>query len=902
MFQKTLHFLLLILALLVLAACTAEEELPTAPTPEASASEATAAPAIAEPEANVTDSATEPLFGTPSSRSYTFSGDLEKVEPILLDLLILLNEPDRPGAREQLQLIGEEIVLPEEAGFDEDFWLEILFGLKADAPTPPQAEIQHWLKIDDLGLLAASLGLAPYAPCSENATRLDYDKVDVFTGKILVRASGKPPLQNQPLLALAAYPDVVSIQPSYRKELDLDISVPDTWAATPLGAVYTGINASSLRWWGLDGKNVIVGILDGGIDWDHEAFTLPGIPETSRLLAQWDQASNSFLNQGAFDRYLSIGVQCATGTRHATHVAGIATGDDSVARALNFSGEGVAPAASIVDVITAGGDRDILLGAAYIFMESKYRNQPAVVNISLGSHYGPHDGTGLDDIGLGRATGPGCLIVKSAGNDGNKPIHTDNDGNPIVAGGMGAIEFQVDPGTTLVDIRIWFDRASGFEVGLVPPILPGSAAVSILPVAKGKTEEVFWQVKNPLNLFESLIQAAVSNTKAHTASDSRMAQITLRAFMGELPPGIYRIDLSMPTGATGSGQYDAWIAKGKPKGNVKFVAPTYRRLISEPGNAARIITVGSFDARDYIVDGKPVCAVGQRSAFSSMGPARLNPSTGRAIPKPDISAPGCPVFAAEWSAFQNLTSNYIPLWGTSMAAPHTTGCLALGLQSNPAMTPENALALLQTLTRDVDAAFLGIPDFFWGAGKLDCGADKDKNLIPDLFQVKTIINAADGELLHTVDTAIDGAPGGVDVESFGATVTFTNPYSAAEGQWDYGLLFRHTTPDQFYSVRVESSGAWRFKIKREGVWETLQEGTLSNLRLNAGEQNAFQLIVNGKNGLFYMNGERIAELDTSALSGSGDIWVATNILNTSGINGKSTGYQDFSIWSFKTLP
>jgi len=70
---------------------------------------------------------------------------------------------------------------------------------------------------------------------------------------------------------------------------------------------------------------------------------------------------------------------------------------------------------------------------------------------------------------------------------------------------------------------------------------------------------------------------------------------------------------------------------------------------------------------------------------SSRGAAK---NTGKT--KPEVSAPGTDIY----SAGSNGVEDYVTLDGTSMAAPHVTGAIALMFQADPDITFERILSAL----------------------------------------------------------------------------------------------------------------------------------------------------------------------------------------------------------------
>ncbi len=106
------------------------------------------------------------------------------------------------------------------------------------------------------------------------------------------------------------------------------------------------------------------------------------------------------------------------GEYHGSHVAGIATGADK-----KSGYHGVAPDADIVFVSFGQNSVDIPNAVKYIFDYAESVGKPCVINMSLGSHMGPHDGTSTIDRFFDSVVGPGRILVGAAGNEGGKRLH-----------------------------------------------------------------------------------------------------------------------------------------------------------------------------------------------------------------------------------------------------------------------------------------------------------------------------------------------------------------------------------------------------------------------------------------------------------------------------------------------
>ncbi len=127
------------------------------------------------------------------------------------------------------------------------------------------------------------------------------------------------------------------------------------------------------------------------------------------------------------------------------------------------------------------------------------------------------------------------------------------------------------------------------------------------------------------------------------------------------------------------------------------------------GGHTAAIAVGNTDSNDAIY------------SSSSRGPAEwdnseyndypYNPGSG--LIKPDVSAPGQDILSA-WGAGN---TQYRKKGGTSMAAPHVAGVMALMLSKNPDITPEQIDSILEITALELGAAG---KDNSYGAGRVQC--------------------------------------------------------------------------------------------------------------------------------------------------------------------------------------
>jgi subtilisin family serine protease len=536
-----------------------------------------------------------------------------------------------------------------------------------------------------------------------------------------------------PLLQLAnvaKLPSVEYIEAGIVCKPKLDKSVPEI----DVDRVWNGELGSVF-----DGEGVLIGIYDSGIDWSHPDF----IDSTgnSRIRFLWDQTvndgphpqdegfnygteyTNAQLNNAIY--VSGYGIEGLDITGHGTHVAGIAAGNGRGAK----NGKpcnvyiGVAPGAELV--IVKGGDMqffsdDIFDGIKYMFQKAAEFDppRPCVVNLSVGgTQKGPHNGTSLFEKGIDQLIDwqKGRAVVIAAGNDGKKNIHFS-----------GAFDAGVETDTILVEFQVKDNRV-GYQDYVSFDIWYYSFADLFSITVQTPSGESYGPVESSQSMSWNTAEGTISLDNASTSHEfDKELTIDLFDSMNEsvlndnLTTGTWKLlFIGM------AGQCNGWLYNTSIEAEISSQADM-SILVAEPGNCNLGITVGSYITRLNWPSLLPktwlqnASQVGDLSEFSSPGPTR----DGRN--KPDITAPGEFILAALSEQLDISDRNYLvaddsmhwAIRGTSMAAPHVTGVIALMLQADPELDASQLVSRLIVSARQDDyTGQTWNPN--WGFGKLD---------------------------------------------------------------------------------------------------------------------------------------------------------------------------------------
>lgn len=498
------------------------------------------------------------------------------------------------------------------------------------------------------------------------------------------------------------------------------------------------------------GKGVVVGIQDIGFDLTHPTFYSTNMKDY-RIKALWDQLSKdtigSTLPVGCDYRdasnLLQIGHSLDGFTQtHGTHTAGIAAGSGSEGNNIVSPYRGIAYDADIVLVANATGNNiDLIdkkdyykytyatdaLGFKYIFDYADTQGKPCVINFSEGGHQDFHGYDQLYYEMLDKMTGPGHIIVASAGNDADW------------------INYVHKPkGIPNIESLLWGNRESAyFTTKTDKPFvfrMKVAANTSTAQIVEIPIEQVL-ACKDSLLIDSIKIGNQMYKWRILAYPSSYNSTDVIYDIRLESNPNLgYDIPVSIEL-ASSEATIDLYRIRGflPPRDQnpmLKMGDNSYS--INSPSSAPSVISVGATAYRrgflNYLGEWKEYDkgTDGRRTSFSGVGPT----IDGRI--KPDVMAPGQNIISAYSSYFiMNPKNAGAPLasdvrhfqyngrtyaWnangGTSMSSPVVAGAIALWLQAYPRLTPQDCLEVFRKTCTQYDTS-LSYPNNWYGYGEIN---------------------------------------------------------------------------------------------------------------------------------------------------------------------------------------
>lgn len=498
---------------------------------------------------------------------------------------------------------------------------------------------------------------------------------------------------------------------------------------------------------GYDGSGVVIGVIDAPFDINHGDFT--DDDGNNRIKYVWDQ---NVPDDGTSPDPYNYGAECdsamiANGTcghndfdplhySHGSGVAGVAASSGNAANRYR----GVAPNADLILVainFEENYETNLTDAIKYIYDKAAAMNKPCVINTSIGTYAGSHDGKDLlaQTIDNLISESNRRSLVAAAGNAGNFALHVGYD----VTATEQFTWFKKLSYTNLAYFEVYADKADldnvYFSIGADNPTgwinLGETADLNVLTdfdLGGGAIDSVLISIPGAgsgyvyAQLTDGVYQLVFSITPSVSTYYWRLTT-----------HGVGRVDMYNAEGATG---YSNYVSTGLPDAGtlpeiVNYRAPDFlQNIVSSWQCSDKVITVGSYVNRDsmtnYYGDNPPFFDTpGEIYVASSHGPTRDNRV------KPEICATGSRLLSTEAQVLSDWlislgAANYMSpdgmhyLYnGTSFSSPVVAGIAALYFQKNPDADYNDVRnAIIDNAKRD---EFTGdaLPDNEWGYGKAD---------------------------------------------------------------------------------------------------------------------------------------------------------------------------------------
>lgn len=459
----------------------------------------------------------------------------------------------------------------------------------------------------------------------------------------------------------------------------------------------------------LRGSGILIGIIDTGIEYTHNAFR--NADGSTRILSIWDQNiqdgtppenffygteySNEMINQALQSEAPLSVVPSTDENGHGTMVAGTAAG--SVSEENNFSG--VVPDAQLVVVKLRPAkefikahfaipseklcydETDIIMALLYLNIVAARMGIPISICFSLGTFQGSHDDRDiLSGYISNMAEQIGLATVIAGGNEGNLGHHYYGE---IPAGSdYDTVELNVGANEESFSMELWGFSPNTYSIDILSP---SGEYIPRIPARLQESREIRFIFE------ETVITIDYQIIEARTGDPM--------IFMRFLQPaqGIWRFRVySSPPNEQA---FHIWLPlQDFLSSNTAFVTPNNDTTLTSPGNTTLpIVTTTYNDTTDSLF------------LNAGRGYTRINSIS------PAFAAPGVDLIVP------SLNNTYSTATGSSLAAAHTTGVAAMflewGLLRGALLSSiEIGNILIRGARRSSDIEY---PNEAWGYGILD---------------------------------------------------------------------------------------------------------------------------------------------------------------------------------------
>lgn len=546
------------------------------------------------------------------------------------------------------------------------------------------------------------------------------------------------------LQAIAALDEVEQVSIAEMMESNVDTTRSVTSVNYVAEGLQHGLPAN------YDGKGVVFGIIDSGIDFNHAAFQ-DSLGNT-RIKCVYMPADNSgtkvtidgtVLPGSEFDstRIASLTTDLAS-SAHGSHTAFIGAGSP------NGPYSGMAPGVDIVMCALAGKNTDVNIANSlkYITQYAKRVGKPCVISVSMGTRKGPHDGTSkickiYDEVGKNDA-----VICLSNGNLGSLKRYIHHKFSGMYTSTLPSIGSYVS-GTTrdytanfAIDTWSRSRSAVGVKFILIDP--DDNSVFYETSIMRSYTYHYIgpgMESKRGYNAFLSQYFSGKIGVWVTTGSNGHIetyCEVSLKPLRSDVKA--YKMAVQF-YGVNGV-EFDSWVTSENayswhPQvGDYKFVNGTDSCSMNDNVTGKYTISVGNYVGRN-----RYTALTGKDMYSSYFVEGSIYPQSSYGIAPngqshPFVTAPGYFVISAyngynylaavsNNSAYckPNPTTGRTDYWGsmsgTSMSTPTVAGIVALWLQANPQLKVDDVKEIIRK-SAYVDDDVRKAPLQF-GAGKIN---------------------------------------------------------------------------------------------------------------------------------------------------------------------------------------
>lgn len=463
------------------------------------------------------------------------------------------------------------------------------------------------------------------------------------------------------------------------------------------------------------GEGVVVGVIDTGIDFQHAMFK--DADGNSRIKQAYIIDENGFFESYTSDMIPSLTTD-SSGNSHGTHTATTAAGSDLTYNGINYGG--MAPEADLVLVGLAEDlyTTNIAMGIKYVFDYADSQDMPAVCSVSLGTMWGPHDGTGEINEVFAEYAGdnPNHILVMSAGNSAS---YSPSVGFEYVEGEASAeapfctVINGTYNATNILNLNRYY---AGYECFYNRT--PGQQLACKLHVVNTKANQILWTsdeiTEFTIDDFSGINEYFTGLPEVYVYEDDSSGKYNVIVYTNGMAKKSgytnpkFALAISIYPSEGGPCMIDGWEGYGynlfaNYNGTIDdyvFISGSDDSTISDHVATDNVISVGAYVSKNTFtdVDGNiqnynTYYSVNDIAYFSSYQTPGHGPT---GIAKPDICAPGAIIVAgvnrydteeymsADYRYYlvcDNLSQPLGCMEGTSMSAPCAAGIIALYLQA-----------------------------------------------------------------------------------------------------------------------------------------------------------------------------------------------------------------------------